>query len=375
MQDKEAFGQALTKAVSALQGTMIIRLPGDRSREHGASVEQLWKYTMFVCYLLREANKYNRWWLDAKGNPAMVLDLSKIRQYSYDTAHVGYTLGLSYHLHSILPENSSSWLMQDDGKCMYEVNRAMDGLTCFIDDGVYQAGKTESPAKLKDRTIASKPVASKEAKSVREPETVDKTVKAVKEASPKVAVEAEADKKPATASGTSKSSVKNKSGSQSKSAVEGEKSVVDIKTGKLADKAVKKSSNGNSGNVKKTNSGRKPGVKKKVVAKREGSENKDNKSARSGVKVKQSSVKDTAVDTNEFLDWLHAVWLKNGGKWEYTLEGGKAFVYHSTCTAYIAEKGLKIKPNDIAKALKQEGYHSITLDGTMCIALPEIENV
>jgi len=132
MQDEVAFGKALQNATHALQGTMMVKLPYDRPREQGAKHEQLWKYAMFVCHLLREASKLNRRWIDSKGTRILFVDLSQPNlQYDDSDTHKG--IGMMSNLNQMLPESSSTWLLEDDEKCLVEVTRAASGYRCFID--------------------------------------------------------------------------------------------------------------------------------------------------------------------------------------------------------------------------------------------------
>jgi len=326
MQDKEAFSEALKNAASALQGTMMIRLPRDRSREEGAQVEQLWKYAMFLSHLLREASKVNRSWYDS-------------------------------NLNKLLPVSSSLWLLDDDEKCLYEVSRAVNGNVCFIDSS---AEDVITPEKQDENDSSLEQIKNKIVSSSRDS-------KSKQDATGDIGVVRQHN----LFEGMNESD-------ESVGVVDSAKTVVRI------------GSTGNSRVVKTPgrsveNTGKKPKVKKqsKLIGKQREStaHNKEGVGESVGVKkTKKSDIKDDVKIPSDSSESVFDIadferWIETNANWEYTETGGKAFPYQSTLQKYINRKKLSLKASQLLAILKKTGYQRIELDNALCVSLPENERV
>ena len=115
LQSTQRLHQALHESRSALQDSLIIRLPVNRDREEAARHEQLWKFTAFLQPLLTEAARCDRHWYDANGQETASFE----RAVCYaDDATPANAVKLCFMLPQFLHPISADWLLCDDQRCL-----------------------------------------------------------------------------------------------------------------------------------------------------------------------------------------------------------------------------------------------------------------
>lgn len=137
MQDKKLFNQTLSQAATELQSTLITKLPYQRPREEAAKYEQLWKYTLVCCHLFKGAAGLNRRFYNRNGARILYPGFQSEDVY-FDSGPCERAVLLSQSLQAIIPKTASVWLLQDDERCLREINNAVFGLPCFIDKAARQ---------------------------------------------------------------------------------------------------------------------------------------------------------------------------------------------------------------------------------------------
>lgn len=145
-QDASVILAGLERARDGLSGTMIKRLPHGRSREKTHGVEQLWKYTMFSCYLLDELYGLNRCFYDGGDRLLECLD-ERATQWD-DNGPLKQKWVLISSMQYLFCGVTREWLSQDDGKALAEIMRISSGERCFISSDVVVEGKSEEPVKV-----------------------------------------------------------------------------------------------------------------------------------------------------------------------------------------------------------------------------------
>lgn len=132
MQDKNHFSPTILHAATELQSTQITKLPYKRPREEAAKHEQLWKYTLFCCHMLKGAASIDRRFYNQHGARQLYPDLENPNLY-FDDKPCKRAVLLTQSLSSLLPGTAATWLLSDDERCLEEILNAVLGLPCFID--------------------------------------------------------------------------------------------------------------------------------------------------------------------------------------------------------------------------------------------------
>ncbi len=151
MQAPEQLSSALKAASEAVRGTMLLKLPYNRSREEGGRYEQLWKYVMFCCHMLKGAGEVQRRFYTADGKRVLIPNLGKQSGYLYDDGGSNARYLVFHNISALLPECSIEWILRDQERGMVEISRAAFGLECFINSSAENAG--DRPAKIPDSSI------------------------------------------------------------------------------------------------------------------------------------------------------------------------------------------------------------------------------
>lgn len=189
MQDPDALSEVLRKASEAVRGTMLLKLPYNRSREEGGKYEQMWKYTMFCCHMLQGAGALSRRFYDCEGKRVLVMPNSREgRVVYYDDGGDNARYLLAHNVSALLPDCSVEWLLRDRERGMVEVSRAAMGLDCFIDraPSAHGTGYSDSQPVVKKESAQITPLPRKEGNGDRpkKPSTVkideDKEIAQVK---------------------------------------------------------------------------------------------------------------------------------------------------------------------------------------------------
>jgi len=146
-QDTKAIHEGIQNASRALAGTMINRLPYDRPREDGHQVEQLWKYTMFACHIIRRISEEPRTFYDS--DERILTGMSdKAVQWSATENGINTRWILINSLPYLFDEVSLQWLGQDSGRALHQVLCSLHGEPCFIDE---QQSATSTQTAIADR--------------------------------------------------------------------------------------------------------------------------------------------------------------------------------------------------------------------------------
>ena len=396
MQDKEAFGKALCEARDALQSTMLVRLPTDRPREQGAKYEQLWKFTMFACYLLRGASKLNRSWHKKNEEKLLFVDFS-VKGLKYSDKESGYSKAILNNLNQLLPVSSSLWLMEDEGKCIAQINRAASGQLCFIDSVSGNGEKTKKAVSQDEPISKLLPESKVVAGSKNIPDVIESVSK----------------KTSGTKTGEKTGAVEHENVAKSKSAVKTapimtpKKKVVQKKATAKKGAAAKKKPAGRS-KAKKSDVGAAQSdlfefnddftldttinEESDVPPKIEGM---DNVAAALGIEVNDSGYysgtstgigKATICDetipdgdqgantqvadvlVTEFTDWLD-----RNADWGISKCHRKTFMYQKMVQQYINVRRLDITLAEFGLRLETEGFERLYENSTQLMVVPEVE--